>query len=432
MRSIALLIRRPDGPPGWTGGRPPKRRTTRGWSLAVFGGMYLFMTCQLANADLFILKDGTRVEGVLLNPDESPREQYQLKLASGEQRTLNAEDVARFQPDRPEKRRYQQLLPKMPATADGNWKMAEWCRTHRLSKLRKFHLEEAVRLDPTHEAAHKALDHVLVDDAWVERDEHMKDKGFIRFRGKWALPQEVAIYEQGQKQDAAAKQWTKTLNMWRKGLDDPDRFDEAWAQIAQITDPEAAVVLIDKLNDERDARLRRLYLDVLSRLEHPAVGPLMIRLAIVDADEELRQACLEKLPAEYHHAAVDALAAALSSKDPTTLRNAAQGLRVLAEPRVIPQLIDALVSTRRWQTPASSPGQLGVSFGSSSDGSSGLGSFGVGGRSQTVERTVQNREVLDALLAVSEGANFGYDQAAWRQWLVASQTPTNLNLRRRD
>ncbi len=383
-------------------------------------------------ADLCVLKDGTRIEGVLLNPDESPRVSYRLKLADGQETTLSAGEVARFQPDRPEVRRYTQLLPKMPPTAEGNWKMAEWCRAHRLGKLRTFHLEETLRLEPSHEAAHRSLDHVLVDGNWVERDDHMQQKGFVRFRGRWMLPQEVVIFEQEQKQEAALKEWAKSLNRWRKWLDDPDRQAEAWANIAQITDPTVAPVLIDQFNDEPNIRLRRLYLDVLSQLPHSAVGPLMVKLAMFDPDEEIRRMCLEKLPRQYHQAAVDAFVAGLSSKDPKIVARAAQGLQVLPEPRVIPQLIDALVTTQRWQVSPSNPGQIGVGFGSSSDGSSGIGSFGVGGSTQTVQRTVQNREVLQALLAVSSGANLGYDQAAWRTWLVASQTPANLNLRRRD
>ncbi len=395
----------------------------------------LLLCADAALSDVCVLKDGTRIEGLLLNPDESPRANYQLKLSDGQVKTIEVDDVGRYQADRPEKRWYRELLPRMPATADGNWKMAEWCRKSRLGKLRAFHLEEVVRLDPTHEKAHKALGHMRVDDQWVERDEVMQQRGFVRHNGRWVLPQELAILEQQDQESKTVKQWLQTVPMWRKWMDAPARADEAWANFAQITDPTATQALVKLLQGEnpRNQRLRLLYIDVLSRLDHPSVGPLMIKLAMLDDDLEIREACLKKLPEDFHNTAVDTFVSALSSKENARVRRAAEGLKVLQEPAVVPQLIDSLVTTHRIKVGQDSPGQLGVSFGSASDGSTGgLGSFGVGSRAQVIERSIQNRSVLEALLAVTSGVNFRYDQSAWREWLVISTTPTNLDLRRRD
>ena len=153
-------------------------------------------------ADEFFLKSGQRVEGRLLNPDERPRQTYEISLKKGGKTSLAVDEVARFVPDSPAKRHYLELLPRMPNTADGNWRMAGWCRRNALPSEYNFHLEETVLLDPEHEQAHRALGHTLVNGQWVARDEVMLARGFVRYKGRWELPQEVEI---DQRRERAAR-----------------------------------------------------------------------------------------------------------------------------------------------------------------------------------------------------------------------------------
>ena len=53
--------------------------------------------------------------------------------------------------------------------------------------------------------------------------------------------------------------------------------------------------------------------------------------------------------------------------------------------------------------------------------------MGTGAQASIVE--VPNQRVLDALVQLSGGASFGFDQRAWHAWLAAenrSQAPTLL------
>lgn len=382
-------------------------------------------------ADEFFLKNGKRVEGRLLNPDERPRVKYEIRLTSGGRTSLSADEVLRFVPESPDKRRYQELLPKMPQTADGNWKMAEWCRKHGLLKDRTFHLEQVVQLDPNHEQAHRALGHMFVDGKWTARDELMQARGYVKHKGSWKLPDEVEIEVERRRVEFAEKQWRKQIRLWRRQLaKNPGAVDN----IRGIFDPLAAAAVADLLADEEEDRgLRHEYIEVLGRLDSPVAVTALIRCALLDADADTRHLCLERLPERGRGAAVSAFTAALKSNEPRLVTAAGEGLTFLKEPEVIPQLIDALVTEHKFKVSEGNPGQIGTSFGSSSDGSFGGTGLSTGGGGTRVEtKAVQNRSVLEALLSVTAGVNYRYDQIAWRRWLAESTAPEDLDLRRRD
>jgi uncharacterized membrane protein YgcG len=401
------------------------------WAAGVFVAS-LILSPTWTMADEFILKNGKRVEGALLNPDQQPRVTYEIQLATGGSTSVNAQDVLRFVPESAAKRRYRELLPRMPQTADGNWKMAQWCRKKSLSAERALHLEQTIALDPNHESARRALGHRFVDGRWTARDDLMRARGYVKHKGSWTLPHEVALDSERERVELAEKQWRKQVRQWRKQLKkgiDP----EAWRNIENISDPLAAPAIADLFFDESDGRLRHLYLDVLSALDSPAAINAMIRCALTDGDEDTRQHCLERLPPRGRPAAILAFTAALARNNHRLVTYAAEGLTFLKDPEVIPHLIDALVTEHKIKISNGNSGQIGTSFGGSSDGSfsgTGLSSGGGGPRFET--RAVQNRAVLEALLAVTEGVDFRYDERAWRRWLAESTAPVGLNLRRRD
>ena len=376
------------------------------------------------------MKNGKRVEGRLLNPDQQPRVKYEIRLTSGDRTSLSADEVLRFVPESPARRRYQELLPKMPPSADGNWKMAEWCRKRGLLQERTVHLEQVVQLDPNHEQAHRALGHLFVDGQWTARDELMQARGYVKHKGSWKLPHEVAIEVERERVELAEKQWRKQIRLWRRQL---AKNAAAAESIRGISDPLAAAALADLLDDEEDRGLRHDYIEVLSRLDSPVAVTALVRCALWDGDVDTRRLCVERLPSRGRGAAVTEFTKALKRNDPRLVRSAGEGLAFLKEPEVIPQLINALVTKHRITVSEGNPGQLGASFGGSSDGSIGGTGLSTGGGGTRVEtQAVQNRSVLEALLAVTEGVNYRYDQIAWRRWLAESTAPEDLDLRRRD
>ncbi len=120
----------------------------------------------------------------------------------------------------------------------------------------------------------------------------------------------------------------------------------------------------------------------------------------------------------------------LTSKDNLKVNQAGLCLGALKDPSATLPLINALVTEHKYivQSPGGSPGQLNLGFGSGPSG--GGNSFGVGGRPQVIEKKLRNEGVLNALVAIHPGVNFGYDIEAWKRWYVEKDQSVVLDLRR--
>ena len=63
--------------------------------LHVLGCLPVCLFADAVQADVFVLANGGRIEGELLNPEQSPRRDYQVKTASGGLITLAESQVER-------------------------------------------------------------------------------------------------------------------------------------------------------------------------------------------------------------------------------------------------------------------------------------------------------------------------------------------------
>ena len=100
-----------------------------------------------AQSDVFVLNNGGRVVGDLLNRDESPRATYVVKTSAGAEVTLEKSQVQRVLHPSAAELEYERIAPSYPDTVDGQWKLAAWCLEHGLISLRKPHLERVIELD---------------------------------------------------------------------------------------------------------------------------------------------------------------------------------------------------------------------------------------------------------------------------------------------
>ena len=64
-----------------------------------------------ASAEVFVLADGGRVTGDLLNPKESPRKQYVIQADDGAKVTLDASQVKKVVRSRPDEAEYERIAP---------------------------------------------------------------------------------------------------------------------------------------------------------------------------------------------------------------------------------------------------------------------------------------------------------------------------------
>ncbi len=379
-------------------------------------------------ADVLKLNNGGEIDGILLNPDEDPRTEYTMQLESGGEITIKAEDVRKHVPRSDAQERYRAIIARMPATAEANWKVADWCKTMGLRHERQLHLEAAIQMDPNHEKARQALGYHRTDDGWKHRDdfrrareEWMSSRGFQLHEGRWKLPQDIELDKKRREDELAAKRWAVDLKRWRTWWGKRQRTDQARAAIQAIDDPRAVPAVASALENENQVHLATLYVKVLAKFRSPRATQALVKTAMATENLDLLDACLDALEVNGRELAVDAFIHSLGSTDNASINRAAVGLQRLVEPRATRPLIDVLVTKHKFKIGKDNPGQISTSFGSGPSGG-GIG-FGSGSRAKVVEKPFNNPEVLNALLLLSDGANFDYDVARWKQWYALRDTP---------
>jgi hypothetical protein len=386
-----------------------------------------------AQGAVFVLSNGGRIEGQLLNPDQQPRQTYVVRTPSGGTVTLGQDQVDQVLTISEDLRWYYDALPKVAATVDDHWAMAEACKERGLKTQREFHLNEILKLDPEHQEAHYGLGHSKVDGRWVNADQWMRSRGYVRYRGAWRIPQDVALEQSFEKYSNRTKDWQQKVKSWRTMIAKRrGKEQEAIEAIQAIDDPAAAAALIGILENEREPReLRKLCAEVLGRLRTPTAVAAFVRIAIEDPDPHVREACLDQLVKFGAPAAVRGFQQMLESPDNRKVNRAAICLGELGAQEAALSLIEALHTEHKYKIQTGGgPGQMSLGFGGGAGGSG--NTFGAGGRPKIVTRTLQNEGVLNALVAIFPGINFGYDQAAWKNWYTEQHRPPVGSLRRDD
>lgn len=378
-----------------------------------------------ACAEVFVLHTGGRIEGRLLNPNQSPRETFVIRPTFGGEIALPHDQVAQVITSSPEEQKYAQLRPTYPDTADGHWQLAEWCLKNRLLDQRRVHLERTIELDPEHEAARSALGYRKVQGTWMTRDEEMAARGMILYKGRYRTQQEIALWEQEQKQNLAEREWQAKLKRWYDWLNTPSKFQQAVQNIRAIRDPFAVPALTKFLAEEKNPQRRILFIEALAHNESPSALVPLVKVSLSDPEEEVRLTCLDHLIAKKSPDALKLYIAALNDKSNTKVNRAASALRLLNDSEAVGPLIDALVTRHKYKIVTGSPGQMSSTF-----SGNGAGGFSFGSKPpQIIERNQRNEQVLSALLAIT-GQNFSYDIGAWKRWHAAQKNALDVDTRR--
>jgi hypothetical protein len=390
----------------------------------------LLMLASAASAEVFVLADGGRVTGDLLNPKESPREHYVIQAADGAKITLDASQVKKVLPARPNEAEYERIAPTYPDTAAAQWELAQWCREHKLTAQRQVHLRRVIELDPNHVEARRALGYSQIDGQWVTQAEVMTARGYVRRNGKWMLPQEVELAEDKRKLETAQQEWCQKLKRWRGWLG-TDRDQQARDNIAAANDPMAVKGLTLGLRDDKDAQARMLFVAALAKIDSPEAARAMAVASIYDSVEEVRLTCLDALQTKKRPEVVSYFISKLKDKKSTNeiINLAAVGLGRMKDPSAVGPLIDALVTTHKFKiVQPGGDGAMSPSFGKGPNGG-GTG-LSMGGGPKYRYETISNQSVLDALVALT-GRNFNFDKQAWKYWYAAQKkSPDALDARR--
>lgn len=391
----------------------------------------LFTISGTLSADVLHLRSGGRVEGdVVSSGDGSETNYYLVKTDAGTKLKIAKSQVEHIERKSEAELNYERFLKKMPDTVEGHWTMSEWCRKNGLSRQREIHLEEIIKRSPDHEEARHGLGYSRLEgDGWVKMDEWNMEHGYVRHEGRWKPRQVVALEEAARKWELAQKQWRKDLKMWRKWIDRGGRRTaEAVQKFREIDEPAAAMGLADLLEEETSSGLKKLYIEILGRLNISQARTALVKASIEDPDVSVRGACLQELQKQDHarHVLTPVYIRALDPKkqpDNTKINRAAEALSWLKDESAIPYLIEALVTEHK-SKPRSSGGGSPISV-------SGNGGLSVGGKPKVTVYHIPNEGVRAALRSLTE-VDHGFDKEAWLQWYVHDNTPDNIQLRRAD
>jgi phosphoglycolate phosphatase-like HAD superfamily hydrolase len=387
--------------------------------------LFLLAVAAPAWADTFLLHNGGRVEGELLNADEKPRKSYVVQTDDGAKITLDAEQVAKVVQLSAAQREYEKIRPTFPDTVEGQLELSEWCRKEKLNAERFAHLERVIALEPDHAQARRALGYYQMNGQWSKRDDLMEKRGLIKHNGRWLTQQEIDLAEKKRDQELQEKAWFQKVDRWRDAIHNNRRDrDQALASLQAIKDPAAVKALASVLKRETSLAMRVLFIEILAALDSPEAARVLTAVAVEDANDEIRATCLDYLEKKPNPESVAYFVKELRSKDNAVVNRAARGLQRMKDRSAVGPLIDALVTTHKIKV-AGNPGNISTTFGSGGGG--GLSAGGGGPKIYTVHTS--NQAALDALIALT-GTNFNFDKQAWKYWFATQKRPDGVQGRR--
>ncbi len=374
----------------------------------------------VAAADVFVLRQGGRLRGTWLNSKEPQPKQYAMRTEEGAVVKLDAALVRLALVQDPTAAQYERRLEQCPDSIDGHWQLAEWCREQDLKEQREKHLQRILDLDPDHVRARHALGYSQIRGQWVTREGIQQRRGYRLYAGRWRLPQEIELLEASQAAEQAEKRWLAQMVRWREMLN-TTAATEAYRGFAGIRDPQAVHGLKVLLQQEAYRLVKLLYIDALERIGTPPAIDALVDATLQDADEEIFHECLDRIVRLQPPHVEKRYVKALRDENNVRLNRAAYALGRLEDKSVLSPLINALVTTHT--IVVSKPSDAYTLTFSNTNGGAAGGSpwggtgFSAGGDAQVIARTVNNQEVLTALIRLSGGVNFGFDKRAWRYWL---------------
>jgi hypothetical protein len=247
------------------------------------------------------------------------------------------------------------------------------------------------------------------------------------YDGKYVTRQHVELLEQNKKAKVSQADWANHLERLRDRLTGrrQNRSAEAYAEIQAIQDPAAAEAVVDMLRREESPDLKRLWLEVASRLDHVAGVDALVHVSLTDPDPEQRHQSLEYLIKSGRRGVVTPYVRALKNRDNEIINRAGAALGQIGDSEATGPLIEALITTHKYKVEDGNPDQHAYTFSPQGGGFS----FGGGGPKFRNE-TVRNPEVLAALVHLSGGTSFDYDQGQWRRWLAAQAKQQLVDVRR--
>ncbi|HEY3393776.1 MAG TPA: HEAT repeat domain-containing protein [Lacipirellulaceae bacterium] len=386
-----------------------------------------WILAESVRGDMFELANGGRVEGRLVESADGNDKNVVIELAGGGRMSIPRSQIARVDTISADEAEYQKRSRSAPDTVEAHWELAEWCSQRKMRNQARLHLERIIELDPNHEQARGILGYRKKDGQWMTRDDVMDGRGLVMYEGRFVTRQHVELLEREKEKKVSQADWGKHLERLRRWLVGrrQDRAGEALTEIESIRDPMAAEAIVDLLEREEDPDLKRLWMEVASRLDHQAAVDALVDLSLLDEDPEVRHQSLEYLINSGRRGLVRPYIRGLKDKDNEIVNRAGAALGQIGDTDAIGPLIDALVTKHKFKIAEGNPDQHSYTFTPQGGGMS----FG-GGGPKIITQSLRNPDVLGALVTLAGGASFDYDQEQWRRWLSAQAKQQVVDVRR--
>jgi hypothetical protein len=387
----------------------------------------VLVACRCALADVVELKNGGQLHGEVTNAGDKAATSFEIATSGGGRVAIPRTEVVRVVPQTDKQEEYYRRSLAVADTADAHWQLADWCRREKLVLEYRDELAKIIELDPNHEQARLALGHRKGNGGWQSRDEVMAARGLVWYDGKYYTRQHIELLEQAKAAKKTDADWRNQLERWRRWLTGrrKDRSDEALAEIRALKDPAAAPAVVALLDEETNAEVRRLLMDVAAPMDTALVLDKLIEISLRDPDEDLRYAALQHLMATGRPGLAGPYVRALRSNDNLIVNRAAEALGTIGDRDAIGPLIAAVVTQHKTIEGGGSPDQHAYMFTPEGGTSMNFGSP----PPKVVSRPVENLAVLAALRKLA-GTNFGFNQEAWRNWLTAEAKAHPVDVRR--
>lgn len=406
--------------------------------------VFLFFIAWAARADVLIKRDGGKLTGTVLH-DPTDSTHVSIKTRFGVLR-LPRDDIASIEISDEPLEEYSRIVERYQETPEDQFRLALWCREHGYNAEYRRHLKQVIALDPEHEEARRRLGFRKEDGKWVSRDQMLRERGLVKHKGRYVLPQERERAEVAAADRLIEQEYLKRIRLWQRHLRgaNQDEREAARRELLGLDDPLAVEPAFDVLGENGDAEERRLLVDVLVGIDHPRSTRALLDLAIRDDHRENRLAAAKALAGRKSPELVSAAAQGLANNDNEEVNRTAEILAEIGDSTVLPPLIAALVTRHKIVRPPNAaeiarsttatitpvPAADGQGTATHSAGLPLAQGFGV---SQPPSQVIaieefENPRVLIALHRLT-GENYGFNKARWMAWLRAKAAAGSRQVR---
>lgn len=395
-----------------------------------------------SRADVLRLKSGAELRGKVVKVDAArTADAVAIELMTGAVVTVLREDVAMQVPRPMAVEEYELRARNVAATLDAHWDLAEWCRQKHLTSQREAHLSKVLEFDPDHERARAALGHVWKEGAWVDYDDYMLARGYVKHRGRYITQQELDLVEKSADELKREQDWMPKVRQWTNWLtgNHVGRSQQGLASLKELREADAVPAVLKFLGEHTSPDVRQLGVQVLARTRGEKAAVALARMVLREGESTIRTAAIEGIDEPCYEKVQALFLRDLRNQNNAVVCRAALGLKRVGDERSIAPLIDALATSHSYQVRVRgaggqtySNGPVGLQSGSlPPEVEAGLrtGQYPNGvvllnspnpadnmlSRVVTVRVDHQNAEVRAALHRLT-GQDFGYDERLWHLW----------------